>query len=82
MKVREAAAAAELADLVPDRPKPENLPPLTPPDPSWQSELVAIWPEITQLAQSLLNGESPIDLSNGQRLLLDEDGGDYWSPSA
>ncbi|MDT5067247.1 MAG: hypothetical protein QOK02_3402 [Mycobacterium sp.] len=80
IKVREAAAAAEMADLMPDRPKPDNLPPVTPPDPGWHDELVAAWPEIQQLAISLLRGESPIELRNGQRLVLDEDRADYWSP--
>jgi hypothetical protein len=41
---------------------------------------VAAWPEIQQLAISLLRGESPIELRNGQRLVLDEDRADYWSP--
>jgi len=52
--------------------------PITPPDPDWDCELTKAWPEIERLAESLLNGESPIDLSNGQRLVRDEDR-DYWS---
>jgi hypothetical protein len=40
--------------------------------------LTKAWPEIERPAESLLNGESPIDLSDAQRLVRDEDR-DYWS---
>jgi hypothetical protein len=77
MDVRGAATAAEYADML-HRRMPENQPLITPPDPDWDCELTKAWPEIERLAESLLNGESPIDLSNGQLLVRDEDR-DYWS---
>ena len=39
-----------------------NPPPLTPPDPGWDAELAEAWPEIEQLANSLLNREQEIEL--------------------
>jgi hypothetical protein len=74
------ARDAEFAALVPDHPttkKPEQLPPVTAPDPSWHDKLSAAWTEIAGLAESLLNGETPITLSNGQELVR-FDGFDYW----
>lgn len=70
----------EFAALVPDHPtakKPEQLPPVTAPNPGWHDKLTAAWTEIASLAQSLLNGETPITLSNGQELVR-FDGFDYW----
>jgi hypothetical protein len=78
MNVRKAASDAELADLEKDRPKPKNPPPVTAPAPSWHDELTTGWHEIERLAESLLNGESIIDLSNGQRLVRDGNR-NYWS---
>jgi hypothetical protein len=80
MNVRGLAADVEFAALFPDHParkKPEKLPPVTAPDPGWHDKLTAAWTEIASLAESLLNGESPITLSNGQELVRFGDH-DYW----
>jgi hypothetical protein len=82
MDVRGAALRAEVADGE-KRPKPENLPAVTPPEPGWHCELMKAWPEIEGLAESLLKGDSPIRLSNGQQLVLDEsrDYEYWWDPN-
>jgi hypothetical protein len=78
MDVRGASGRAEFADLQ-GLPRPEDLPPVTPPEPGWHCELTKAWPEIERLAQSLLKGDSPIHLSNGQQLVLDESRNyEYW----
>jgi hypothetical protein len=73
--VRDWATAADLAKTL-GRPMPEDPPPVTPPDPGWDAELTEAWPEIEQLANSLLDREPTIDLSNGQRLVQERQ--DYW----
>jgi hypothetical protein len=80
LDIRGLAAAVEFAALFPDQPmrkKPEILPPVTAPDPGWHDKLTAAWTEIANLAESLLNGESPIELSNGQEIVRFGDH-DYW----
>lgn len=80
MNVRGLAADVEFAALFPDHPaknNPEKLPPVTAPDPDWHDKLTAAWTEIASLAESMLNGESPITLSNGQELVRFGDH-DYW----
>ncbi len=73
--VRDWATAADFANHD-RRPMPENPPAVTPPDPGWDVELAEAWPEIEQLAKSLLNREQEIELSNGQRLV--QKTRDYW----
>lgn len=51
-------------------------PPLTPPDEGWDAELTEAWPEMEQLANSVLDREPIIELSNGQRLVQKRQG--YW----
>ena len=82
MDVRGAAFRAEVA-YTQNLPRPENLPPVTPPEPGWHCELTKAWPEIERLAESLLKGDSPINLSNGQQLVLDEsrDYEYWWDPN-
>jgi hypothetical protein len=47
------------------------------------AELTEAWPEIERLAECLLRGDSPIHLSNGQQLVLDEsrDYEYWWDPN-
>lgn len=60
-------------------PPPDDLPPVTPPDPGWHAELTRAWPEIKRLAEGLLRGDSPIHLSNKQQLILDQSRDyEYW----
>jgi hypothetical protein len=75
--VRAWADAANAAKEI-DRPMPGNPPPVTSPEPCWHRELQQAWPEIERLAESLLKGESPIELGNGQQLIRDG-WRDYWS---
>jgi hypothetical protein len=69
----EANAANKLG-----RQMPADPPPVTSPLPGWDAELTTSWPEIARLAESLLRGESRIELSNGQVLIRDGRR-DYWS---
>lgn len=73
--VRDWADAANAADKL-GHPMPDNPPPVTPPNPGWDAELRRAGPEIDQLANSLLNREQEIELSNGQRLV--QKMRDYW----
>jgi hypothetical protein len=78
MDVRGAAGRAEIAEGL-KRPRPEDLPPVTPPEPGWHTELTKAWPELKHLAESLLRGDSRIHLSNGQDLVLDASRNyEYW----
>jgi hypothetical protein len=80
--VRGAAFGAEVA-FTQNSPKPNNLPPVSPPEPGWHAELTKALPEIERLAESLLRGDSPIHLSNGQQLIRDEsrDYDFWWDPN-
>jgi hypothetical protein len=51
--------------------------PATSTEPTGHDKLTAAWTEIASLAESLLNGESPIKLSNEQELVRFGDH-DYW----
>jgi hypothetical protein len=57
-------------------------PPIPPPDPQWHGKLRTAWSEIEALAESLLRGESPIALSNGQELVRDGQRDRWFDPTA
>jgi hypothetical protein len=48
-------------------------PPVTPPDPAWDAELEARWPEVQQLAARMYAGEAIIAVGDGNLLSITDD---------